>query len=29
MLSEQLQIKRLSFLDILKENAEQDDNADE
>jgi recombination associated protein RdgC len=29
VLSEQLQIKRLAFLDILKENTEQGDNADE
>jgi recombination associated protein RdgC len=29
VLSEQLQIKRLAFLDILKENADQGDNADE
>jgi recombination associated protein RdgC len=29
VLSEQLQLKRLAFLDILKENTEQADNADE
>lgn len=29
VLGEQLQLKRLAFLDILKENAEQGDNADE
>lgn len=29
VLSEQLQLKRLAFLDILKENSEQGDNADE
>lgn len=29
VLSEQLQLKRLAFLDILKENTEQGDNADE